>query len=148
MGVLSAFQPGPNRMAQAIWDVRVRAGEAAADLDQQGDALRVTIAALRVAKPDTVVLFARGTGTLLAEARYTLRLAGRASTARMIGVAIRERNFARARASIPLKPQWQTSALTLRISVGKPMVAWSLCFELGRDAGEIELDEIDLRQAG
>lgn len=136
-------------MARAIWDVRVgKPREAVADLDQQGDTIRVTIAALRVARPDTVVLFARGTGTLVAEARYTLRLAGRASSARLIGVSIREGNVVRSGASIPLKPHWDRRALTLRISAGKPLVAWALCFELGRNAGEIELDEIELREAG
>jgi len=135
-------------MARAIWDIRVaRPGDAAADLDQQGDAIRVTIAALRVARPDTVVLFAGGTGALAADARYTLRLAGRASPARLIGVSIREGNVVRAGASIPLKPRWDRRALTLRIGAGKPLGAWSLCFELGKDAGEIELDEIELREA-
>ena len=136
-------------MARAIWEVRIaRPGAAIADLDQQGDAIRVTITALRVARPDTVLLLARGTGTLLAATRYTLQLAGRASSARQIGASIREAGAVRARGPVPLKPQWQKNALALRVSEGKPLITWELCFELGQIAGEIELDDLTLRDAG
>ena len=72
-----------DRMHAASWDLYVsNPANASAELDQQGGALRTTIKNLKVARQETVVLSAPGTGTLLAGAEYTLTLHASASTPR------------------------------------------------------------------
>jgi hypothetical protein len=138
---------GADRMHAASWDVYVsNPANASAELDQQGGALRVTIKDLKVARQETVVLSAPGTGTLLAGTEYTLTLHASASTARLIDVDLREpRGPSRAFASVYIKPQFEKHVLTFFVPPGKPLTAFRVAFGLGRDEGEIELNDVTLQ---
>ena len=128
----------PDRMERADWEVRV-GSPAVIDLDQQGDALRVEIGAVRAPRPNAVVLRARGRGPVSASAEYTLVLDARAFTARLIDVV-----FAGARGFLYLQPQWARHVLTL--CARQSAASFDLRFELGRDDGWVELQEVRLQE--
>jgi hypothetical protein len=141
------FSMGANRMAAADWEVRVsRAGLASAELDRQGDSLRVSIKALRVRRPETVELWARGAGPLLPGTRHTLSFLSGASSARLIGVTIREPGGPpEVQASVPITRQLERHVLALVIPKGKVLKVFELSFELGRDEGEVELSDVEFQ---
>ncbi|MCL5743020.1 MAG: putative glycoside hydrolase family 15 protein [Acidobacteria bacterium] len=135
-----------NRMKAGNWEVRLGSpAAAAADVDEQGDAIRVEIRRLKVPRPGVVSLTAAGKGSLLPGTEYTLALDARPSSPRLIDVTIRVRGRVRAISSIYLQAGWNRHVLTLYIPPGEALPEFALSFELGRDEGWIEFDNISLR---
>ena len=100
-------------------------------------------------RPSAVALAARGAGTLTGAAEYSLTLDARASSGRIIDVAVREPgNPGRAgvQASLYLRPRWTRHVLTLFVPPGRPLESFELVFELGRDEGRVELQDVSLQE--
>jgi hypothetical protein len=126
-------------MAMADWELVVEDPDSA-DLDQQGDTVRVTI---RARGARAVLLRARGAGRLARGAVYVLRLDVRADPARQVEAAIREPGGA-ARAVLDAAPRWSRRIVRFRIPPGRPAPAFHLEFALGSRAGTFEFDNLSL----
>ena len=125
----------PDLMAMADWELLIK-DLAAADLDQQGDAVRVSI---RGRGLHAVLLRARGAGTLARGRVYVLTLDVCAVPARTVEVALCE-----ARARFAATPRWSARTVHFRLPPGKPAAAFHLEFALGAGPGTFEFDNLSL----
>jgi hypothetical protein len=131
----------PNLLDRAAWD-----GAGAVDLDPQGAAVRAEVKALRAHRPDAATMHARGSGKLAAGAEYTLALDARSASPRLIDVTVRDAGRrVRALASLYIGREWKRHVLTLFVSAGAALETGDVSFELGRDEGIVEFDNITLQ---
>ena len=135
----------PDLMAMADWELVVRDPRTvAADLDQQGDAVRATIRGPGGRDVRAVLLRAHGAGELVRGRIYVLTLDVSAAPARTVEVAIREAGGA-ARARLRATPRWSARTVHFRLPPGPPASSFALEFALGAASGVFEFDGLSLR---
>jgi hypothetical protein len=130
----------PDLLERAAWE-----GAGAVELDPQGAAVRAEVKPVAAHRPDAAVMHARA-GALAAGAEYTLALEAKAVSPRLIDVTVRDaRNRVRALASVFIGREWKRHVLTLFVSSGERLEGADVGFELGRDKGIVEFDNITLQ---